>query len=272
METVITPKNSFSLNLKELWASREIFYFLTIRDVRLRYQHAFIDALWTMLQPLITTIVLAFVLGSVTKTFSGSIPYPVFAFVGFILWNFFTSSLTKVSNSLSANRALITKAYFPRLIIPATNITVELIDFIFTFIVLLGLLLYYHVQISFPGLIFLLPCLLVTLITSFGLGLFFAALFVKYYDGRQILPFLTSVLFFLTPVIYPIRILPPHDYLWLVYLNPLVGVIETIRAVLFGTGIINWGGFALSTASSLVFFLAGLAYFKNTEKEFADLI
>ena len=268
---VITPDNISDFSWWQLWAHRELFLFFAWKDIRLRYEHLLIGACWAIAQPLATTIVLSNVLHKVTDIFSQNTPYPVFAFIGLLFWTYFASSLNRVSTSLTANRALITKASFPKLILPLSTLVVGLVDFIFIFIALLLLMTYYRIFPTILGFILLAPSLLITMITSLSLGLFFSFLQVKYRDVRQLLPFITSLLFFLTPVIYSIRILPPKTIAWISYLNPLAGVIETMRAALLGQ-MIYWQDLLIAAGSALLLLLLSLLYFRKSEKELADIL
>ena len=271
MEKVITANNTLHFDWRELWTHRELFYFFAWRDIRLRYQHVLLGALWTILQPLAFMLVLTIVLHEVLPVFSKHIPYSIFAFIGLLFWTYFASSLTRSSNSLVANHALITKAPFPRLILPLSSLVVGLVDFVLVFLVLLVIMAFYHTIPGVVGIILLIPCLFITMGTAFSLGLFFSFLQVKYRDVRQILPFVTSLLFFLTPVIYPIRILPPTNYQWISYINPLAGVIETMRAALLSQPV-HWEGFFISLGSSLLLCFLGLVYFWKKEKELAGIL
>jgi len=270
-EIIIKPKKGLAnLDLRELWHYRELFYFLAWRDIKIRYKQTVLGILWAVIQPFLTMVVFSIFFGKVAGIASEDIPYPIFAYTGLIFWTFFSSSLSSASTSLVSNQGLIQKIYFPRLILPLSSTIVHLIDFFFAAIIFIGLMAYYHFSPTFIGILLIIPCLLITFLAFSGLGLVFSAINVKYRDVRYALPFFIQLLIFVTPVIYPTSILGKHQWLW--YLNPMSGVIETMRAGLLGVGTINWRLFASSALLSILLFVLGILYFKKTEKFFADII
>lgn len=269
-ELIIRPKKAFSLNMKELFAYRELFLTLAQRDIKVRYKQTAIGILWAVLQPLILMVVFSVFFGKIAGISSGSTPYPIFVYSGLLFWDFFSNSLNASSGSLVSNQAIIQKIYFPRLIIPVASTLVFLLDFIFSGIIFIGLLIYYGSTPSIIGISMVIPALVITFLTSLGIGLFFAALNVKYRDVRYVLPFFIQILLFVTPVIYPPSVLGKFQWLW--YLNPMSGVIDTMRSGLLGIGLINWHLFASAGAVSIVLFAIGLLYFNKTEKYFADIV
>lgn len=271
MEIVIKPQGKLTVPLREIWAKRELIYILALKDLSLRYRHRLIGLIWAILQPLTLALVLTLVLGNLNL--STSIPYPIFILSGLIYWNYFLSSYNRVSASLALNQTLITRIYFPRLIIPLSAMLVGLLDFLFALVVFIGLLIYLKISLTLLGLIILVVALLITFLTSLGFGLILASLLVKYKDIRELTVYFTYLLFFLTPVIYPRAILPASYHPFL-YLNPLTGVIEIVRASLFNPSFQtpNLGGLTISIISSLVILTVGLIIFNKIEKELADII
>lgn len=270
-ETVIKPNSHSSLNFKELKAYRELFFYFAWRDVKVRYKQSIIGIGWAILQPFAMMVVFTLFFNKVAKISSGALPYAIFSYTGLLFWNYFSSALTRSSASLVANQGVITKIYFPRIIVPISATIVALIDFFFAFLVFVGLMVYYHIAPGSAGVWFLIPAILLTFITASGLGMFLSAVNVKYRDVAQIVPFLIQVGLFLTPVIYPISLVP-QKYQWILYLNPMTGVINAMRAWWLHQGAINVHLLYLSIASAIVLFVTGYLYFKSKEKEFADII
>ncbi|HVU06306.1 MAG TPA: ABC transporter permease [Candidatus Paceibacterota bacterium] len=269
--TVIRPKKSFSWNdVRELWNYRELLYFFTWRDFKVRYKQTFIGALWAILQPFVTMIVFSVFFGNLAQVPSDGVPYPIFVYTGLLFWQFFSGALSDTSNVLIGNQAIITKVYFPRLLLPISGVISKFVDFLFAAIVLAGLMIYYGFVPHLMG-IWLIPLLLlITFMASVGAGLFLAAVNVKYRDVRYALPFFIQILLFLTPVIYPASI--AGKYSWLLALNPMTGVIQSARAALLGTTAVNWTLLGISSLACLVILLVGSAYFKKVERYFADIL
>lgn len=264
-------KNLAFLDIKELWNYRELLYFLSWRDIKLRYKQTAIGIGWAILQPFLMMVVFSIVFGGIAKLPSDNIPYPIFAYAGLLFWNVFSNSLNNASQSLISSSNIIQKVYLPRIILPAASIIVTLVDFFFAFLVFGGILIYYKFMPNFLGLLLIIPLLFVTFLISLGLGLFLSALNVKYRDVRYALPFFIQLLIFITPVIYPISIVP-LKYKWILALNPMTGVVETFKASLLYTTGVDWAIFLVSVFSSFAFLLFGLWYFLKTEKTFADII
>jgi len=272
MKFVIKPKKGLAnLDFKELWSYRELFYFFAWRDIKIRYKQTIFEIAWAVMQPFIAMVVFTVVFGRLANMPSDNITYPIFVYAGLLLWNVFSSSLNDSSQSLIRNVNIITKVYVPRIIAPAASIIVSLVDFLFASLVFGGIMLYYGFIPHFQGLLFLPLLLLITIFTSLGLGWFFAAINVKYRDVRYALPFFIQLLIFVTPVIYPISIVP-QKYQWFLALNPMTGVIETFKAGFLGTTLIDWPTLGISAVVSIIFLLFGLVYFLKTEKAFADVI
>jgi len=270
---IIKPKSKLSINWKELKAYRELFFYFAWRDVKVRYKQTVIGAGWVVLQPLSQMVVFTVFFNKVAGIGSGNpaVPYAIFSFTGLLFWNLFNSSITKVSNSMVDNQGVITKIYFPRIILPFSSVIVGIIDFAFAFLVFIGLMVYFKFPPTWESAILLLPAILFTCLSALGIGMFFAALNVKYRDVKQIVPFLLSVGLFVTPVIYPVSSIP-QKLQWLLYLNPMTAIINMMRSSFLGTSPINWSLTALSMVVCLSAFIIGFAYFKSTEKEFADII
>lgn len=273
IETIIKPKKRMAVDWKELKAYRELFFYFAWRDVKVRYKQTAIGASWAIFQPFITMVVFTLFFNRVAgiQTGNKAVPYAIFSFIGLLFWNYFSNALNRSANSLVDNQSVVTKVYFPRLIPPISSTIVSLIDFCFALLVYIGLMFYYRIPPTALGLLLFLPAVALTFVAATGPGLFLAALNVKYRDVKQILPFIIQTGLFLTPVIYPVTAVP-QQYQWILYLNPMTGVINTMRSSLLGLGSIDWALTGLSVLSALLMFWFGLYYFKGREKEFADII
>ncbi len=273
METIIKPTKGLRVNWRELKAYRELFFYFAWRDVKVRYKQTAIGASWAIFQPFITMVVFTLFFHRVAgiQTGSDDVPYAIFSFLGLLFWNYFSNALTRAGNSLVDNQAVVSKVYFPRIIPPVSSTIVSLIDFGFASIVYIGLMLFYGIAPTALGLLLFLPAVFLTFITALGPGLFLSAVNVKYRDIKQILPFLVQTGLFLTPVIYPVTLVP-DNLQWLLYLNPMTAVINAMRSSMLGLGTINWELTALSVLSAFVMFAVGFIYFKIKEREFADII
>ena len=270
-ETIIRPKKIFSLrDIKELWQYKELLYFLSWRDIKVRYKQTIIGGVWAIMQPLITMIVFTVFFGKLANMPSDNVPYPIFVYVGLLFWQFFSSALADTSNALVANQAIVKKVYFPRLLLPISTVITKFIDFIIASLILVGMMIYYKYTPSLEGILVLPLLLLITFFASTGAGLFLSALNVKYRDVRYALPFFIQLLLFVTPVIYPASI--AGKFSWILAFNPMMGVIQTARAGLLHTTPINWTLLGISTIVCLAIFAIGLIYFKKVEKYFADII
>ena len=272
-ELVIKPSKKLSIDLKELLAYHELFFYFAWRDVKVRYKQTSIGIIWAILQPFTQMVVFTVFFNKAAGIGSGNpaVPYAIFSFTGLLFWNFFSQSLTRASNSLVDNQSVVTKVYFPRILLPLTSTLVGLIDFAFAFIVFIGLMIFFRISPTLGSVLLLMPALLITFIASSGIGMYLAAINVKYRDVKQIVPFLLSVGLFVTPVIYPITSIP-QQYQWLLYLNPMTGVINMMRSSFLGTAPINWPLTWLSIGVAILSFVLGVIYFKSKEREFADII
>jgi len=265
-------KRKSATGLRELWVYRELFYFFAWRDVKVRYKQTFLGIGWAVLQPLITAAIFTVFFNRVAKIDTGSlnIPYPVFAYLGLTYWGAFATSTSNVSNSILNNAGVINKVYFPRLIPPLAAIALSVIDFIFAIAVFLVLVLLFSVNIHIIGLLWIIPSLSLAMFASLGVGLLFAALNVKYRDMRSALPFIVQALFFMTPVIYPLSMIPERFQIY-AYLNPATGAITSIKTALFNQSI-DWTGLLISFVSALVIFVIGIWAFKRAERHFPDYL
>ena len=269
--TIIRPKKTFSWNdLKELWLYRELLFFFTWRDLKVRYKQTAIGAAWAIFQPFITMVVFSVFFGGLAKIPSDNVPYPIFVYVGLLFWQFFSSALSDTSNTLVSNQAIITKVYFPRLIIPIASVITKLVDFAIASLILVGLMIYYGYMPHLGGFLLIPVLLLISFMAAVGGGLLLAAINVKYRDVRYALPFFIQILLFVTPVIYPASI--AGKYSKILALNPMMGVIQNARAALLGTAPINWTLLGISCAGCLVLLIVGVYVFKKVEHYFADIV
>jgi lipopolysaccharide transport system permease protein len=259
-----------SLNLSELWEYRELFLFLTWREVSVRYKQTVLGVAWAIIQPVMSMVVFTVFFGGLAKMPSDGVPYPIFTFAALVPWMLFSNGLTQSANSLVGNANLIRKVYFPRLVAPVATVLSGLVDFILAFIVLVGMMVYYGL---FPTInIAWLPVLvLLALITSLGIGLWFSALNVEYRDVRHAVPFLTQLWLFATPIAYPSSLLL-EPWRTLYGINPMVGVVEGFRWALLGTDTAGGPMIAVSTVIAVVIFVGGAFYFRRMEKTFADVV
>lgn len=271
MELIIKPQKKFSLkDLIELWQYRELLYFFTWKDLKVRYKQTIIGIAWAIFQPFITMVVFSVFFGKLAKMPSDGIPYPIFVYVGLLIWQFFSSSLSDTSNCLVNNQSIISKIYFPRLILPVSAVMTKLVDFFVSSVILIGMMIYYNYYPSLIGILILPLLLFMTFMLAIGGGLILASINVKYRDVRYILPFFIQMLLFITPVIYPASI--AGKYAWVLAVNPMTGIINAAHAAILGTGPIDWVLLFESLVASLIIFMIGILIFKKTEKYFVDLI
>jgi lipopolysaccharide transport system permease protein len=269
--TIIEPKPGWiAIDFKEIWKYRELFYFLTKRDIKVRYKQTVLGGLWAIIQPFFTMIVFSIFFGRLAKLPSDGIPYPIFVYAGLLPWTYFANALTNSGNSLVGNANLITKVYFPRVIIPASASLAGLLD-LFIAMTLLGVMMVYYSL--YPGItVLLLPFLIgLTFLCAVGVGLWLSALNVQYRDIRYAIPFLIQIWMFVSPVIYPASMVTER-YKWVLALNPMGGVINAFRACLLGHKPIEWSLLGISTIIILALFVSGLYYFRRMEKTFADVV
>lgn len=269
--TLIHPSRGWiSLKLSELWEYRELLYFLTWRDIKVRYKQTAIGVAWAVIQPFFAMVIFSIFFGQLAKIPSDGIPYPIFAYCALLPWQLFSHALNESSNSLVANQGLITKVYFPRLIIPVAPVLAGLVDFGIAFLVLIGMMLYYGIMPTFA--VFTIPLFLILAVaTALSVGLWLSALNVEYRDVRYTIPFLTQFWLFATPVAYPSSLVP-ESWRALYGLNPMAGVVEGFRWALLGKAEGPGTLLVVSVMVVIILFIGGLYYFRRMEKTFADVV
>ena len=267
---VIQPTKRWSLlSFKDIWAYRELLFFLTWRDVKVRYKQTALGAAWAILQPLFMMIIFTIFFGRLAAVDSAGIPYPVFALAGLVPWTFFSNAITASGNSLVGSANLITKVYFPRLIVPAAAMLAGLVDFVLAFVLLILLMVYYQIVPTIQ-LLFLPVLVLLTALFSLGVGTWFSALNVKYRDVRFALPFLIQLWLFVSSVILPSNAIPAK-WRWLLMLNPMSGIIEGYRSALFGLPF-DWPALGIASGLTILTLLYAIYAFGRVERSFADII
>ena len=268
--TIIEPQTGWRLlDWKELWAYRELLYVLTMRDIKVRYKQTVLGFAWAIIQPVMMMVVFSIFFGGLAKMPSDGFPYPIFVYAALLPWTFFANSITNSANSLVGSANLVSKVYFPRLIIPLSSVGSALVDFAIAGAVLLLLMLYYGV--SWTSNLLMAPILVAAAaLTALGVGTFLAALNVAYRDFRYVVPFLVQFWMFATPVVYPASLVP-REWQWALYLNPMAGVIEGFRSAFLGSAF-DVPGMLVSLAIAAILFAAGIAYFGKVERRFADII
>lgn len=270
-ESVIDAERRSLFDWAELWRYRELFYFFTWRDIKIKYKQTVLGFVWVVLQPLLMMIIFTLFFGRALNVPSQNLPYPIFVFSGLLVWNMFSAGLTSSANSMVNNSQIIKKIYFPRLVVPGAALLVSLFDFLMSFILFIGLLIIYGQEVSFHAIWAWPMSILLALVATLGPGSWLAALNIKYRDFRYVVPFLIQVLFFLTPVIYPVTFLK-HDILqYLLACNPIYGAIELFRFPLNVEAGLNLNYFLISGGSCLIILMIGVVYFRKTENFFADL-
>jgi lipopolysaccharide transport system permease protein len=275
--TVIEPERGWTgLQLRELWAYRELLFFLVWRDVKVRYKQTFLGAAWAILQPLAAMVVFTIFFGRLARVGSDGLPYPLFSYAGLLPWTFFAQGLSQSSDSLVGSQNLIKKVYFPRLVIPTSSVLGGLVDFALAFVVLIGMMAWYRVVPS--AAVAALPLLLLlAFATALGVGMWLSALNVQYRDVRYVVPFFIQLWLFVTPVIYPMsqvtaKLAELGLPAWLYGLNPMAGVVEGFRWALLGTGRAPGSVLAASSAVAVALVVSGAYYFRRMEKTFADVV
>jgi lipopolysaccharide transport system permease protein len=259
-----------SLKLNELWEYRELLYFLVWRDVKVRYKQTALGATWAIVQPFMAMVVFSIFFGKLAKMPSDGIPYPLFAYAALVPWSFFANGLSQSSNSLVGSAHLITKVYFPRLVVPISSVISGIVDFVLAFVVLLGMMFYFGVLPTFN--VIWLPFLLVlAFVTALGVGMWFSALNVEFRDVRYVVPFLTQFWMFATPIVYPSSLLS-EPWRTLYGINPMVGVVEGFRWALLGTETAPGPIIIVSSLAAVMILIGGAFYFRKMEKTFADVV
>jgi len=270
--TIIEPKKGWvPIDLKEIWNYRELLYFLTKRDIKVRYKQTVLGGLWAIIQPAFTMIVFTLFFGRLAKVPSEGMPYPIFVYAGLLPWTYFANAVSNSGNSLVGSANLITKIYFPRLIVPASASLAGLLDFFIAMFVLGVLMIHYHFVPGIIG-IFLFPFLVgLTFLCALGVGLWLSAMNVQYRDIRYVIPFLVQIWMFVSPVIYPVSIVNER-YQWLLALNPMAGLIKAYRASILGHQPVDWPLLGFSAFIIFLLLVSGLFYFRRMEKVFADVV
>ena len=269
--TIVKPSGGWaSQNLRDLWIYRELIFFLTWRDLKVRYKQTLLGASWAVLQPFLTMVVFSIFFGNLADVPSDGVPYPIFSYTALIPWTLFSKALQDASRSLVANSHMITKVYFPRMILPLSSVLAGLVDFSIAFVVLLGMMVYFGIMPTAS--IWMLPLfLLLALITAVGIGLWLSALNVLYRDIGYILPFLTQFWMFVTPIAYPSSMVP-EKWQAVYAINPMTGVVEGFRWSLLGTGQPPGVMTVVSSLVAVFILISGIFYFKRMERIFADMV
>ncbi|MCM8809508.1 MAG: ABC transporter permease [Candidatus Omnitrophica bacterium] len=270
-KTIIKPKKRLeAIDLKEIYEYRELLFFLIWKDIKVKYKQTIFGIGWAILQPLFMMTIFTIFFGKFAKIPSDNIPYPIFSYTGLIVWSYFANSLIFATNSVVEHQKIITKIYFPKILLPLSSVLSHLVDFFFSFIVLVIFLIFYKIPIT-KNLIYFPIFLFIAVITSFSVSLYLSALNVYYRDIRYVMNFLIQVWFFLSPIVYPVSVIP--EKFRLIYsLNPMVGVIEGTRWSLIGKEISSLNIMWLSLIIIFIFFIVGFYFFKNMERTFADVV
>lgn len=271
-EIVIRPAKGWpTLDVREIWAYRGLFFFLVWRDIKVRYAQTVLGTGWAIIQPVMTMIVFTVIFGNFARIPSDGVPYPVFSLAALVPWTYFSGALSGASGSLVQNANLLTKVYFPRLIIPLSRVLSGLTSFAISFLILLALQLAYGFVPSALALVVLPVLILIMMMTAAGVGSWLAAIQIQYRDVGTITGFMVRAWMYASPIVYPLSMVPER-YRTVYMLNPLVSVIEGFRAVLLGTQPLNWSGISIGVLVSSVLFFSGTLYFRTLEDRFADVI
>ena len=269
---VIKPSRGWvSLQLRELWQYRELLYFLTWRDVNVRYKQTIVGALWAIIQPLMAMVIFSLIFGQLAKIPSEGVPYPIFSYVALVPWTFFAGGLSRASNSLVGNAGLITKIYFPRLVIPISSVLAGLVDFGLSAVVLLGMMIVYGI-VPTANIVWLPVFLLLAMVTSLGVGLWLTAMNVQFRDVVYVVPFLTQFWMYATPIVYPTSLIKNPLLKTLYGINPMSGVVEGFRWALLGTDTAPGPMIIVSSVVAVVLLISGTYYFRRMERTFADVV
>ncbi len=266
----IAPTRGWRLiDFQEIWQYRDLLYFLTVRGIKAKYAQSVLGVGWAVIQPLFQTLVFTVIFGNLAKMSSDGVPYVLFSFTAMVPWNYFSNILTNSSNSLVQNRDMLSKVYFPRLVLPVSSVISKLLDFLIAFVVLIGLLLYFRVAPN-ATLVYFPLLLLILMMTSLGIGMILSAMAVQFRDVQYAMSFMVRIFMYSVPVVYSISIIP-EQYLYLYALNPMVGVIEGMRSIFLSTTPMPWDLIGIGGIVSLILFVFGALYFRRMEKTFADI-
>jgi lipopolysaccharide transport system permease protein len=259
-----------SIDLAEVWAYRELLLIFAWRDIKVRYRQTLLGAVWVMGQPLVSMLIFTLLFGRVAKlSVTTPVPYPVFVLAGLLLWNFASSAINQVGNSLLGASYLISKAYFPRLVVPLSNLATQLVDFAIAAVLLVPVMLWYRV-VPRPSLLIAPAIVLLATCFALGVGLWIAALNIEYRDVRIVIPWILQIAMYVTPVVYPLSALP-EKYRAIATFNPMSGIVEAFRASLFGTPL-PYEALGWSIVASLILLITGAFYFRRAERRFADVL
>jgi len=266
---IVAGRKWAGLDLRDLWLHRDLFFFLIWRDVKVRYKQTALGAAWAILQPFLTMVIFTLFFGRLAKVPSDGIPYPIFAYAGLLPWTFFSNAITASSNSLVGNASLITKVYFPRMVIPAAAVGAGLVDLAIAALILIAMMAYYGFGLGW-GALMLIPLVILTALLALGVGMWMSGLNVKYRDVRYALPFCVQLWMYATPIIYPISFIPER-FRWILVFNPLTGIIDGYRSALFSRPF-HWWEFIVSAILTLLLLVYAAYSFKQMERDFADII
>ncbi|HUL39407.1 MAG TPA: ABC transporter permease [Methanomassiliicoccales archaeon] len=267
---VIRPRSSrLDLGLNEIWEYRELLYFLVWKNVKIRYKQSVVGAAWAVIQPLFTMLIFTFLLGGIVKVDTEGIPYPIYSFAGLVLWTYFSNSVNQGANSLITNAPLVTKVYFPRALIPLSACVSGLLDLFIATIILVIMMFFFHASITIVVVLFLVPVILAFFLAA-GLSLWLSAVNVRYRDVVFLVPFFIQLLLFASPILYSGSNIPAK-YDWILYFNPMAGIMSLQRGVYLGLPV-DWLFVGLAVIITAALFVAGLYYFRQYERDFADVI
>ncbi len=270
-QTIIRPSSKIGFfDVREIWRYRELLYMLAVRDIQLRYKQTAFGVVWAVLQPLLPAIIFAVIFGMFAKLPSNGSPYLLFVFTGTMIWNLFSQSISRAGNSLVGNAALISKVYFPRMVVPLSSIGAVIFDFLITAVLLVAFMVLYKTPPTM-NLVFFPLFILLALVTAVGISLWLSALNVKYRDFMYAMPFLVQVWLYATPVVYASSLVP-QKFRWIYSINPAVGFVEGFRWSVLGKGTLTPAMLIISSSIAIVALVSGLIYFKSTERNFADVI
>jgi len=269
-QIIIQPRKGWlAVNWQEIWQYRELLFFLTWRDVKVRYKQTVLGFLWAFIQPFLKMVVFSAIFGGLAKMDSEGFPYPIFVYAGLLPWQFFAASLDRSSQSVVGGANLITRVYFPRLIIPLASTGGCLVDFAISFVILIAMMIYYGIAPTASSLV-VIPLVALTIFSALGVGILLSALNAAYRDFRYVVPFMVQIWMFLTPVIYPVKMIP-ENWRWLIAINPMTGVVDGYRSAILGKPF-DLTTIGISTGVAVAAFITGMMYFRRIESRFADIV
>ncbi len=269
--TITPTKNIFDIDWREIFDRRDLLFFLTWRDIKVRYKQTVLGFAWIVIQPLVSIVVFTIVFGNFAKMPSDNIPYPIFVFIGLLFWNFFSTTLSSSSDSLISNENILKKVYFPKILAPLSSTLAHVVDLIPMMLILVGMLMYYRVTVTLQALILLPILLLMMLVSALGIGMFLAPINAKFRDVRYILPFFIQLMMYATPVIWPSSLFGGTSQVIRIF-NPVAEAIEVSRSGFFGTRPMDWTTFFLSVGFTIFIFIVGFINFRKQEDGFIDIL